>query len=83
MSTDVARLQANLRPLGLRAIAAVVEAEADKAAKSGTTYLGFLAKLVDEGLAAKVDRSVNARLQMAHLPWRPRWRSSTSPSNRA
>lgn len=70
MSTDIARLQANLRTLGLRAIAAVVEAEADKAAKSGTTYLGFLAKLVDEELVAKVDRSVNARLQMAHLPWR-------------
>ncbi len=70
MSTDIARLQANLRTLGLRAIAAVVEAEADKATKSGTTYLGFLARLVDEELAAKVDRSVNTRLQMAHLPWR-------------
>ncbi|HLH72920.1 MAG TPA: hypothetical protein VKX96_06525 [Chloroflexota bacterium] len=62
MSTDVVRLQANLRTLGVRAIAAVVEAEADKAAKSGTTDLSFLAKLVDEDLAAKVDRSVNTRL---------------------
>ncbi len=70
MSTDLDRLQTNLRTLGLRAIAAVIAAEADKAAKSGTTYLSFLAKLVDEELAAKVDRSVNARLQMAHLPWR-------------
>jgi DNA replication protein DnaC len=70
MSTDLARLQANLRTLGLPAMAAVVEADAEKAAKSQTTYLGFLAKLVDEELAAKVDRSVNTRLQMAHLPWR-------------
>lgn len=70
MSTDLAHLQANLRTLGLRAMAAVVESDAEKATKSGTTYLGFLAQLVDEELAAKVDRSVNARLQMAHLPWR-------------
>jgi DNA replication protein DnaC len=70
MSTDGERLQASLRLLGLRAMAAVVESDAEKAAKSGTTYLGFLAKLVDEELAAQVDRSVNARLQMAHLPWR-------------
>jgi DNA replication protein DnaC len=70
MSTDLARLQGNLRALGLPAMAAVVETEADKAAKSGTTYLSFLAKLVDEELVAKVDRSVNTRLQMAHLPWR-------------
>jgi DNA replication protein DnaC len=70
MSTDLEHLQANLRTLGLRAMAAVVESDAEKATKSGTTYLGFLAKLVDEELAAKVDRSVNARLQMAHLPWR-------------
>lgn len=70
MSTDLERLRGHLRALGLPAIADVVEAEADKAAKSGTTYLGFLAKLVDEELAAKVDRSVNARLQMARLPMR-------------
>jgi DNA replication protein DnaC len=70
MSTDLARLQGNLRALGLPAMAAVVETEADKATKSGTTYLSFLAKLVDEELVAKVDRSVNTRLQMAHLPWR-------------
>lgn len=70
MSTAVEHLQANLRTLGLRAMAAVVESDAEKATKSGTTYLGFLAKLIDEELAAKVDRSVNARLQMAHLPWR-------------
>lgn len=70
MSTDLGHLQTNLRTLGLRAMAAVVESDAERATKSGTTYLGFLARLVDEELAAKVDRSVNARLQMAHLPWR-------------
>jgi DNA replication protein DnaC len=70
MSTDLEHLQANLRTLGLRAMAAVVENDAERATKSGTTYLGFLAQLIDEELAAKVDRSVNARLQMAHLPWR-------------
>jgi DNA replication protein DnaC len=70
MSTDLEHLQANLRTLGLRAMAAVVADAAERATKSGATYLGFLAQLVDEELAAKVDRSVNVRLQLAHLPWR-------------
>ncbi len=54
----------HLRTLGLRAMADVFEEEATKAAKSQTTYTAFLAKLIDEELAAKVDRSVNARLPM-------------------
>lgn len=70
MSTDAEHLHIQLLALGLRAMAAVVEAEATKAAKSQTTYTAFLAKLVDEELAAKVDRSVNARIANARLPAR-------------
>lgn len=70
MSTEAERLREQLRKLGLRAMAEVLEAEVEKAAKSQTTYTSFLAKLVDEELAAKVDRSVNARIAMAHLPMR-------------
>jgi DNA replication protein DnaC len=59
-----------LHPLGLRALAAAFEAEATKAAKSQTTYTAFPAKLVDEERAAKVARSVNARIANARLPAR-------------
>lgn len=70
MSTEAEHLQSQLRALGLRAMAEVFEAEAAKAAKSQTTYTAFLAKLVDEELAAKVDRSIHARIANARLPAR-------------
>lgn len=70
MSTETEHLRAQLRTLGLRAMADVFEDEVTKAAKSQSTYTAFLAKLVDEELAAKVDRSVNARLANARLPTR-------------
>jgi DNA replication protein DnaC len=70
MSTDVEHLRAQLHQLGLRAIADVFEAEAAKLAKSQMTYTAFLAQLVGEELAAKVDRSINTRLANARLPAR-------------
>ncbi len=70
MTTEAEHLQTQLHALGLRAMAAVFEAEAAKAAKSQTTYTAFLARLIDEEVAAKVDRSVNARIANAHLPAR-------------
>jgi len=70
MTTEAEHLRTQLHTLSLRAMAEVFEAEATKAAKSQTTYIAFLAKLVDEELAAKVDRSVNARIANARLPAR-------------
>jgi DNA replication protein DnaC len=70
MSTDSEHLRAQLQALGLQAMAAVFEEEVTKAAKSQTTYTAFLAKLIDEELAAKVDRSINARIANARLPMR-------------
>lgn len=70
MSTETQHLRAQLRTLGLRAMADVFEDEVTEAAKSQSPYTAFLAKLVDEERAAKVDRSVNARLANARLPTR-------------
>lgn len=70
MTTETEHLRTQLQTLGLRAMAATFEAEAAKAAKSQTTYTAFLAKLVDEELAAKVDRSIHARIANARLPAR-------------
>ncbi len=68
MSTDVDRLRANLKRLGLHTITDIVEREAQKAAKTKQSYTGFLGHLVDEELAAKSDRSVNARIARARFP---------------
>ena len=68
MSTDVERLRGNLKRLGLHAIAEFFEREGQKAAKTKQSYAGFLSHLVDEELAAKSDRSVNARIARARFP---------------
>ncbi|HXX37841.1 MAG TPA: IS21-like element helper ATPase IstB [bacterium] len=68
MSTDGERLRGNLKRLGLHAIADLFEREAQKAAKTKQSYVGFLDHLVDEELARKADRSVNARIVRARFP---------------
>jgi DNA replication protein DnaC len=68
MSIDVERLRGNLKRLGLHAIADLFEREAQKAAKTKQSYVGFLDHLVDEELARKADRSVNARIGRARFP---------------
>jgi DNA replication protein DnaC len=68
MTTDGERLRTNLKHLGLHTIADVAEREAQKAAKTKQSYVGFLSHLVDEELAAKADRSVNARIARARFP---------------
>jgi DNA replication protein DnaC len=44
------------------------EKEAEMAAKSHMSYTAFLARLADEEVANKTDRSVNARIIKAHFP---------------
>ena len=68
MSTDLERLRGNLKQLGLHAIADLFEREAQKAAKAKQSYVGFLDHLIDEELARKADRSVNARIVRARFP---------------
>jgi DNA replication protein DnaC len=68
MSTDVERLRGNLKRLGLHAIAEFFEREGQKAAKTKQSYVGFLDHLVDEELAQKADRSVNARIVRGRFP---------------
>jgi DNA replication protein DnaC len=68
MSTDVERLRGNLKRLGLHAIADVFETATQKAAKTKQSYVGFLDHLVDDELARKADRSVNARIGRARFP---------------
>jgi hypothetical protein len=65
---EMAHLQENLKRLGLHTIAAMIDREVDKAIKSQASYTAFLQRLVEEELAAKADRSINARIAKARFP---------------
>ena len=66
--TEIERIRERLKKLTLKTMADIFEAEAEKAVKSKMSYTGFLAHLVDEELASKTDRSVNARINKARFP---------------
>jgi len=66
--TEVERLRQQLRKLGLHTMAAIFEEEAEKAAKSQMSYTAFLARLADEEVAAKTERSINAKVSKARFP---------------
>lgn len=66
--SEIERLHNQLKRLSLHMMAQIFEEEALKASKSEMSYTAFLARLVDEEVAAKIDRSVNARIGKARLP---------------
>jgi len=68
MTPESTNLKAQLVKLGLHSMAAQFEAEANRAAKSESTYSAYLARLVEAELADKTDRSVNARITRARFP---------------
>ena len=65
---DSGTLKGQLTKLGLHSMAAHCEVEADRAAKSETTYTAYLARLVELELADKADRSINPRIARARFP---------------
>jgi DNA replication protein DnaC len=66
--TDLERLYGHLKRLALHTIAQVLTDEARAAATTQMSYTAFLARLLDVEVAAKADRSVQARLSMARFP---------------
>jgi DNA replication protein DnaC len=66
--TELERLKEQLKRLSLHTVAAIFEEETQKAVKSQMSYTGFLARLVDEVVVAKTDRSINARIAKARFP---------------
>lgn len=66
--SEIERIRERLNRLTLKTMAGIFEAESEKAAKSKLSYTAFLARLVDEELASKTDRSVNARITKARFP---------------
>jgi len=66
--TEIERVTEQLKRLSLHTMASIFERESEKAAKSQMSYTAFLARLADEEVASKTDRSVNARVVKAHFP---------------
>jgi len=66
--TEIERVKEQLKQLSLHTMASIFEKEAEKAAKSQMSYTAFLARLADEEVVNKTDRSVNARITKAHFP---------------
>jgi DNA replication protein DnaC len=66
--TELERLKDQLKRLSLHTVAAIFEEETEKAVKSQMSYTAFLARLMDEEVVAKTDRSINARIAKARFP---------------
>ncbi|MHB8620594.1 MAG: ATP-binding protein [Chloroflexota bacterium] len=67
-SPDSSTLKTQITKLSLHSMASLFESEADRAAKSESSYTSYLARLLEAELADKADRSVNARLTRARFP---------------
>ncbi|MFN8522808.1 MAG: ATP-binding protein [Chloroflexota bacterium] len=61
-------LKGQLMSLGLHSMAEHCEREAERAAEGETTYVTYLARLVELELSEKLDRSVQARISRARFP---------------
>jgi len=68
MTNSYESLKKHLSELSLKTIADIFEAEADKAAKTNISYTDYLKKLVEEEVANKTDRSINAKITKAKFP---------------
>lgn len=66
--SDVAVLRSQLKRLSLHTMAACFEQEADTAAKAGSSFTDFLARLIEQELASKTDRSIRERISKARFP---------------
>jgi DNA replication protein DnaC len=66
--TELGRLREQLKRLSLNTMASMFEDEANKASKGQMSYTAFLARLVNEEVVSKTDRSVNARIAKARFP---------------
>jgi len=66
--TELERLREQLKRLSLNTMDSMFEDEANKASRGQMSYTAFLARLVDEEVVSKTDRSVNARIAKARFP---------------
>ena len=68
----MAELVSGLEKLGLTHMAQVAAHRAEEAARTNMGYLDYLHTLVEEELATRYERYVEARTRLAHFPFRNR-----------
>lgn len=66
--TELENLRTQLKSLTLDHMAEIFEEEAHKATKTKMAYTSYLARLVEEQILVKTDRSVQAKIRKAKFP---------------
>jgi DNA replication protein DnaC len=66
--TEIEQLQMQLKSLALHHMAEIFEEQAHKATQAKMAYTSYLARLVEEQLLVKTDRSVQAKIRKAKFP---------------
>lgn len=69
MSTQVARLQENLRHLRLSKIYDLLESSLEEAAKNSLSYSDFLDRLLAQEVASKKEKNIAMRTSLAKFPF--------------
>lgn len=68
MTKHIETLREHLKELSLKAVSAIFEEEAEKAAKAKLSYTEYLARLMQAEVIRKLDSSVNAKIGKARFP---------------
>lgn len=66
--TELEQLRMQLKSLSLHHMAEIFEEEAHKATKAKMAYTSYLARLVEEQILVKTDRSVQSKIRKARFP---------------
>ncbi|ANS52098.1 hypothetical protein BM86_12355 [Bacillus thuringiensis] len=62
------RLTGLLKELHLKEISEIYESEAEKAAKTKLSFIGYLSNLIEAEILSKTDRSINRKISLAKFP---------------
>lgn len=65
---DLVQLKENLKLLRLKEIQQIFEAEAERATRENSSYIEYLARLVQAEVERKTDASIDRKIQMARFP---------------
>lgn len=65
---DYGTLKSHLESLSLKTVSSIFEEEAIKALKTKISYTDYLKRLIEEEIANKTDRSIQAKIRKAKFP---------------
>ncbi|MDH7578978.1 MAG: ATP-binding protein [Bacillota bacterium] len=81
---DLIQLKENLKLLRLKEIEQIFEPEAERATRENSSYIEYLARLVQAEVERKTDASIDRKIQIARFPrqWPRQFRPVSSASSR-